>query len=174
MSPAAEQSFGVPRQTPAWQASSLVHGSPSSQLVPLALAGLVHSPVAGSQTPASWHWSCAAQTIDVSTTHRPSSQARQPPQLLPWQAHWPSAWQRRPSPQGSPTWAASGSQLVVVSLQVWQMGQVGWQVQEPQSTGCWQLFWTEPHRSAQVWACDSGWHACGLSLPLFLPLPLPP
>ncbi|MDQ2653408.1 MAG: hypothetical protein M3Z20_10245 [Chloroflexota bacterium] len=71
MSPAAEQSFGVPRHAPFWQASSLVQGSPSSQLAPLALAGFVHSPVAGSQTPASWHWSSGAQMIDVSGMHSP-------------------------------------------------------------------------------------------------------
>jgi hypothetical protein len=159
-------------QTPFWQLSPTVQLSLSAlQLVPFALAGLVHSPVAGSQTPASWHWSCAVQTIVASTTHWPSSQARQPPQLFPWQAHWPSAWQSSPSPQTSPTWASSGSQVVVVSLQRWHVGQVGWHAQEPQSTGCWQLLVTLPHRSAQVCASDSGWHAGGF---LSLPLPLPP
>jgi hypothetical protein len=166
MSPAAEQSFGVPWHAPSWQTSSLVHGSPSSQLVPLALAGLVHLPVVGSQTPASWHWSCAVQTIVASLTHRPFSHARQPPQLLPWQAHCPSAWQSRPSPQVSPTWSGSGSQVVVVSLHRWQAGQAGLHLQEPQSTVCWQLFWTEPHVSAQVSANDSGSHSGALPLPL--------
>ncbi len=72
MSPAAEQSFGVPPvHTPFWQVSSLVQGSPSSQPVPSALAGLVHAPVAGSQPPASWHWSSAVQRIDVSGAHSP-------------------------------------------------------------------------------------------------------
>ena len=42
----------LPAQTPALQASPVVHGSPSSQAVPFAATGLEHAPVAGSQLPA--------------------------------------------------------------------------------------------------------------------------
>jgi hypothetical protein len=114
-SSSAEQSFGVPRHVPSWQISSVVQASPSSQLVPLALAGLVHSPVPGSQTPASWHWSSGVQTIDGSGMHWPLSQIWQPAHV------WPS-------------WAWSGWHWPRASSQVWQTGQVGLHAQEPQST----------------------------------------
>src|SRR5690606_18872933 len=39
------------------QTSLSVQASPSSHGVPLAIGGLLHAPVAGSQVPASWHWS---------------------------------------------------------------------------------------------------------------------
>src|SRR5215813_9824524 len=58
----AVQATGLPPvQTPAWQVSVWVQASPSSQAVPSGAAGLVHAPVAGSQVPAVWHWSRAAQ-----------------------------------------------------------------------------------------------------------------
>src|SRR5438874_2685954 len=44
----------LPVQMPAWQESVWVQALPSSQVVPSALAGLEHEPVAGSQVPAVW------------------------------------------------------------------------------------------------------------------------
>ena len=49
----AVQTTEAPTQTPARQASPLVHGLLSSQLVPSGAGGSEHSPVAGSHTPAS-------------------------------------------------------------------------------------------------------------------------
>src|SRR5437879_545986 len=45
----------APTQAPAWQVSLCVHALASLQLVPLGLAGLLQTPVAGSQVPAVWH-----------------------------------------------------------------------------------------------------------------------
>ena len=45
----------VPMHIPFVQASLFVHASPSLQEVPFGLAGLVHTPVAELQVPASWH-----------------------------------------------------------------------------------------------------------------------
>jgi hypothetical protein len=42
-------------------------------VVPLALAGLEHVPLAGSQVPALWHWSDAVQTFGV-PVHTPDWQ----------------------------------------------------------------------------------------------------
>ena len=50
-----------PVQTPASQTSVCVQALPSLQAVPLALLGFEQVPLAGSQTPASWHWSEAVQ-----------------------------------------------------------------------------------------------------------------
>src|SRR5689334_16255901 len=58
----------------------LVHESPtvfellSSQALPSALSGLEQTPVAGAQTPATWHWSSAVQvtpTQRFTPPHRP-------------------------------------------------------------------------------------------------------
>jgi hypothetical protein len=51
----AVQITGVPAQTPLVQMSLWVQGFPSLQAVPLRAAGLLHSPVLGSQVPAEWH-----------------------------------------------------------------------------------------------------------------------
>ena len=57
------QSIGLlPTQAPDWQLSVCVHASPSSQVVPSSAAGFEHRPVPGSQIPATWHESRAAQT----------------------------------------------------------------------------------------------------------------
>jgi len=42
----------APEHTPAWQVSLCVQAFPSSQVVPLAFAGLEHAPVAGLHVPA--------------------------------------------------------------------------------------------------------------------------
>ena len=52
----AVQTTGLfPLQTPDWQVSTWVQASPSSHGVPFRLAGSEQAPVAGSQTPVSWH-----------------------------------------------------------------------------------------------------------------------
>jgi hypothetical protein len=59
-------------QTPAWQLSLGVHLLLSaSQVAPSALAGFEHAPVAGSQVPALWHWSDAAQTFGLIPVQAP-------------------------------------------------------------------------------------------------------
>ena len=45
----------APTQLPDWQVSFCVHRLPSLHSESSALAGLVHSPVAGMQTPWTWH-----------------------------------------------------------------------------------------------------------------------
>src|SRR2546422_759462 len=64
----------VPRQAPAWQVSVWVQASPSVQAVPFGLSGLEQRPFAGSQTPASWHWSRAVQTTGLAPTQAPAWQ----------------------------------------------------------------------------------------------------
>jgi hypothetical protein len=51
----------LPTQTPVAQASACVHALPSLQIVPFAAVGFEHEPLAGSQVPATWHASLAAQ-----------------------------------------------------------------------------------------------------------------
>src|SRR5437879_1229010 len=64
----------VPTQAPAWQVSVWVQASPSLQALPFALSGLEQRPFAGSQTPASWHWSGMAQTTGLAPTQAPAWQ----------------------------------------------------------------------------------------------------
>jgi hypothetical protein len=56
---------------PPLQTSLPVHGSPSSQGVPSVDCGLLHRPVAGLQTPGSWHWSVAGQFAGVPEEQAP-------------------------------------------------------------------------------------------------------
>jgi hypothetical protein len=50
-----------------------VQAVPSLHSVPFGLAGFVHSPVAGSQTPASWHSSRAVhETAPLGAPHEPA------------------------------------------------------------------------------------------------------
>src|SRR5262245_9892048 len=71
----AVQTTGLaPAQAPASQVSVWVQASPSVQAVPFGLSGLEQMPLAGSQTPASWHWSRAVQTTGVAPTQSPASQ----------------------------------------------------------------------------------------------------
>src|SRR5262252_8504015 len=62
-----------PEQVPASHVSPGVQALPSLQLVPSVAGGFVHSPLVGSQVPATWHWSDAVQTTGV------------PVQVPPWQ-----------------------------------------------------------------------------------------
>src|SRR2546429_441720 len=60
-----------------------VQALPSSQVAPLGFAGLEHVPVAGSQLPAAWHWSAAAQTTGFVPVHVPAWQVSVRVQALP-------------------------------------------------------------------------------------------
>src|SRR5712691_3971322 len=81
-------------QAPAWQVSVWVQASLSVQALPFGFSGLEQMPLAGSQTPATWHWSRAAQTTGFVPTQAPA-----------WQV---SVWvQASPSVQAEPS-ALSG------------------------------------------------------------------
>src|SRR5205814_19761 len=73
----------LPTQLPPWQVSLCVQALPSLQAVPLAAAGLEHSPVAGSHVPASWHWSEAVQVTGFLPPQLPPSQLSLCVQALP-------------------------------------------------------------------------------------------
>src|SRR5258708_3759442 len=85
------QTTGLPPvQVPPWQVSVWVQALPSLQAVPFAEFGLGHVPVAGSQVPATWHWSLAVQVTGLP-----------PVQVPPWQV---SVWvQALPSSQAVPS-----------------------------------------------------------------------
>jgi hypothetical protein len=70
-------------QTPFEQASPSVQPSPSSHVVPSVTLGLLHTPEPGSQTPATWHWSAAAQVTGVPGRQVPPKQASACVQKLP-------------------------------------------------------------------------------------------
>src|SRR5437879_6168060 len=72
---AAAQATGLaPTQAPASQVSVCVQALPSLHGAPLSLGGLLQTPVAGSQVPAVWHWSAAAQTTGFAPTQAPAWQ----------------------------------------------------------------------------------------------------
>ena len=73
---------GLP-QEPFWHVSPLVQASPSLQAAPFVLAGLEQVPVAGSQVPATWHWSEAVQTTGLLPVQSPLSQVSVCVQALP-------------------------------------------------------------------------------------------
>src|SRR5262249_18631071 len=103
--PAAEQSRGEPPQTPAVQMSPTVQNSPSLHAEPSALSGLEQVPLAGSQVPATWHWSSAVQTTGLVPTQVPA-----------WQV---SVWlQALPSLQTAPLALAGFEQVPLAGLQV--------------------------------------------------------
>ncbi|TMA94472.1 MAG: hypothetical protein E6J77_03570 [Deltaproteobacteria bacterium] len=90
---------------PAWQVSVSVQASPSSQAEPSALSGLEQMPLAGSQTPASWHWSRAAQTTGFVPRQAPA-----------WQL---SVWvQASPSVQAEPSALSGLEQMPFAGSQV--------------------------------------------------------
>jgi len=121
-----------PVHTPPWQVSVCVQAFPSLHAVPSALAGLEHVPVAGSQVPATWHWSEALQTAGLRPRHTsasqvsvcvqasPSSQVVPSPAGIPMQrpasqlspvVHWLPSSQAVPSatavPRQVPAWQLS-------------------------------------------------------------------
>src|SRR4029077_21094391 len=63
----------APTQAPASQVSLWVQASPSVQAVPFGFSGLEQVPLAGSQVPATWHWSRAVQTTGFAPTQAPAS-----------------------------------------------------------------------------------------------------
>src|SRR5438093_1071062 len=73
----------VPTQMPAAQVSVCVQPLPSLQGAPLALAGLLQTPVAGLQAPAVWHWSAAVHTTGLAPTQAPAAQVSVCVQALP-------------------------------------------------------------------------------------------
>src|SRR5438552_7872148 len=73
----------VPLHSPAWQVSVPVQALPSLQAVPSGVAGFEHAPVAGSQVPASWHWSAGAQVAGFVPAHTPAWQVSVRVQALP-------------------------------------------------------------------------------------------
>src|SRR5437762_2032451 len=101
--PRAVQRTGfAPMQLPAWQVSVWVQASPSAQALPSAWFGLEHVPLAGSQTPATWHWSSAVQTTGFLPLQAPARQV--------------SVWvQASPSSQAVPFGRGAGSQLSLAS-----------------------------------------------------------
>src|SRR5207244_3600259 len=73
----------VPLHSPAWQVSVRVQALPSLQAAPSGFAGFEHAPVAGSQVPASWHWSAGAQVTGFVPLHSPAWQVSVRVQALP-------------------------------------------------------------------------------------------
>src|SRR5262249_43581858 len=73
----------APVQMPPWHVSLCVQASTSLQPVPSALFGLLHTPVAGLQLPATWHWSSAAHTTGLFPVHAPAWQVSVCVQALP-------------------------------------------------------------------------------------------
>src|SRR5438132_877033 len=88
----AEQVTGfAPVQTPASQVSLCVQALPSLRVVPSGLLGLEQVPVAGSQVPASWHWSRAVQVTGFAPVQTPAWQVSLCVQALPSLQVVPSA-----------------------------------------------------------------------------------
>lgn len=71
----AVQVTGLPPvQTPATQVSVCVQALPSLHDVPSTLLGFEQVPVVGSQVPAEWHWSLAAQVTGFPPVQTPATQ----------------------------------------------------------------------------------------------------
>ena len=95
-------------QTPAWHTSLCVQRFPSLHAVPLALAGLEHTPVAGLHTPWFRHWSAGEQTTVLALAQTPAWQVSPWVQALPslhavpsglfWLTHIPVAGSHAPAP----------------------------------------------------------------------------
>ena len=90
---------------PAWQVSDCVQALPSVQATPLALFGLLQTPLPVLQVPASWHWSLASQMTGFA-----------PVQMPAWQVS--DCVQALPSPQAEPSVLAGLLQTPVPVLQV--------------------------------------------------------
>ena len=74
VSGAGHTTWFSPVQIPEPHRSFSLHALPSSQTVPSASGGLEHIPVATLQTPTSWHWSRAVQTMGSPGSQLPSIQ----------------------------------------------------------------------------------------------------
>ena len=81
--PSLHASAGPPVQAPVWQESLVVHALPSLHALPSALFGCEQVPLAGLQTPATWHWSCAVQVTGLLPVHAPAWHASVWVQPLP-------------------------------------------------------------------------------------------
>src|SRR5262249_6459271 len=80
----AVQLTGLPPvQMPAWQVSTVVQALLSLHVVPFALAGFEHSPVAVLHVPALWHWSSAVHVTGLAPVHVPDWQVSVWVQALP-------------------------------------------------------------------------------------------
>jgi hypothetical protein len=124
----AVQATGVPAQVPFVQLSPEVQGLPSLQAVPLVAAGLLQTPVAGLQVPATWHWSLAVQVIGLLPLHAPARQVSVCVHALPSLQAVPSmAFEYEQVPFAGlqvPTWhitAAQTTGLVPVQVPLWQV-----------------------------------------------------
>jgi hypothetical protein len=62
----------VPVHVPLWHVSVFVHELPSLHAVPFVAAGFEHVPFAGSQVPATWHWSEAVHVTGLPPVHVPA------------------------------------------------------------------------------------------------------
>jgi hypothetical protein len=122
-SPAA-QTTGVPGwQLPFMHASPVVHALPSLHAVPFGFVTLEHWPVVGSQTPASWQASPAAQTTGAPGWQAPFMHASPVVHALPSLhavpfglvafEHWPVAGSQTPASwQASPAAHTTGAPAV--------------------------------------------------------------
>src|SRR5207245_8992487 len=72
-----------PPRGPSWHSSLRSSALPSLQAAPSGFAGFEHAPVAGSQAPASWHWSAGAQVTGFVPPHSPAWQVSVRVQALP-------------------------------------------------------------------------------------------
>src|SRR5438132_1257086 len=91
----AVQRIGLePVQLPLWQVSVWVQGLASLHGTPSSFAGSEQLPVAGSQVPASWHWSEGRQTTGSLPMHAPLSQVSVCVQRSPSSQAVPSGWRR--------------------------------------------------------------------------------
>jgi hypothetical protein len=73
----------APVQMPLWHVSVCVHALPSLQPAPFGFAGSEQTPLDGSQTPTSWHWSRAAHVRGVPAWQVPAWQVSPSVQALP-------------------------------------------------------------------------------------------
>src|SRR5439155_1720795 len=90
-SSAAQTTGFDPEHAPVWHVSVRVQALPSLHAVPSAATGLVHAAVLGLQTPATWHWSEAAQITGLDAVPVPAWQATVRVQALPSLQAVPSA-----------------------------------------------------------------------------------
>jgi hypothetical protein len=102
---ASSHGLAVPAHWPAVQRSSIEQAFASSQAVPSGRGG--HTPVAGLQVPATWHWLEALQTTGLPPTHVPvwhwsvRVQALASLQAVPFVATVQAAVQQLPPSHGS-------------------------------------------------------------------------
>jgi hypothetical protein len=121
----------VPMHAPAWHDEACVQALLSLHTAPSTMGGLLHTPVAGLQMPAMWHWSEAVQTTGFDPVHVPF-----------W--HVSVCVQEFPSPEQAVPFALFG--FVHAPVAGWQTpgswhssSAVHWIGFEPVQTPIWQL-----------------------------------